>query len=384
MSTPAANFLDLDPSTSRLPKYERLKNSFIAAIESGRLRPGDALPPEKALAQSFGVARNTIRQALQELERRGMLQRIHGRGTFVDKNARQHVGEGLNRHLDIFALIVPETQRGFYPSLLHGFENAAREQNHQVIVCNSHNNLDKQAHIVLSLLDKRVAGVAIVPAATTPTPTAQIRQLQLQDIPVVLCHRGVDHVRAPLLSLPFREIGRRAASAAVQQGHLRAAFITGSLNESSKLLERGLRETMVEAGGELPDAFVIYQEMTGRQTSSCEQEMQVKLSRLCGHPKPPSVIFTSFDSLAELVYLLLRRLGVCVPDEMSIVGFGGANRAGAITSRLTSVIVDQAQTAHRAIGLLAEMRQGARSITDTQSMELAVDLAPGATLGPRG
>jgi DNA-binding LacI/PurR family transcriptional regulator len=108
--------------------------------------------------------------------------------------------------------------------------------------------------------------------------------------------------------------------------------MAGSLNESSKLLERGLHKTMVEAGGELPDAFVIDQEMTGRQAFVCEQELQVKLTRLCGHPKPPSVIFTSFDSLAELVCLILRRLRVRVPDEMSIVGFGGANRPGAITS----------------------------------------------------
>ena len=382
MSTLPADLLDLDLSAIGLPKYERLKNSFVTAIHSGRLQPGEALPPEKSLAQLLGVARNTVRQALQELEQRGLVQRIHGRGTFVDVNALEHIRNRTSRHLDLFALVVPETQSGFYPSLLHSYEDFAHEQNHQVIVCNSDNNLDKQAQIVLSLMDKRVAGVTIVPAATASTPPAHIRQLQQEDIPVVLCHRGVGRVKAPLLFLPFREIGRRAAAAAVEHGHLRAAYFTSSLTESAHLLERGLRETMVAAGGELPDTFVIYQHIIGRPAALSEQDLHVKLSHLCKHPKRPSVIFTSFDSLAELIYLLLCRLGVRVPEHMSIVGFGGANRNGAIISRLTSVVVDQSQTARRAIELLDEMRRGVRSITDDEAIELRVDVAPGSTLGP--
>jgi GntR family transcriptional regulator of arabinose operon len=366
------------------PKYEQLKNGITAAILSGRLQPGELLPPEKVLAASLGIARNTVRQALQELEKRGLLQRIHGRGTFVDTNALRLLRNGSDGHLEIYALVVPETQGGFYPSLLHGYEKAAHERNHQVIVCSSQNDLDKQAQVILSLMDKHVAGVTIVPAATTPTPSCHVRQLQQQDIPVVLCHRGVARIKAPLLSLPFREIGRCAASAAIDFGHRQAAFFTSSLSESAHQFEKGLRETLVAAGGALPSAFVVFQDTIGRPSDQCEQELQIKLCRLCEHSNRPTVIFTSFDTLAELIYLPLRRLGMRIPDDISLVGFGGALRNGAIISRLSSVVVDQSETARRAVALLDEMRSGVRSITDDETIQLQVALGSGTTLNALG
>ena len=47
------------------------------------LAPGEPLPPERALAESFSTSRTTVRQALRELTIEGRLVRMHGRGTFA-------------------------------------------------------------------------------------------------------------------------------------------------------------------------------------------------------------------------------------------------------------------------------------------------------------
>jgi DNA-binding GntR family transcriptional regulator len=52
-------------------------------IESGKLGPGDALPSESALAERYGVARGTARQALAELEGSGLVESVQGKGRFV-------------------------------------------------------------------------------------------------------------------------------------------------------------------------------------------------------------------------------------------------------------------------------------------------------------
>jgi GntR family transcriptional regulator len=66
-------------------KYADISAEIEAAILRGDLGPGDRLPPERALAEQHGVSRMTVRQALQTLESRGLLERAIGRngGSFV-------------------------------------------------------------------------------------------------------------------------------------------------------------------------------------------------------------------------------------------------------------------------------------------------------------
>ena len=57
--------------------------SELAAAIAAEYRPGDRLPPEPALAAAYGVSRATLREALQTLATTGLVQRVHGVGTFV-------------------------------------------------------------------------------------------------------------------------------------------------------------------------------------------------------------------------------------------------------------------------------------------------------------
>jgi GntR family transcriptional repressor for pyruvate dehydrogenase complex len=57
-------------------------------ILDGVLRPGDRIPPERELAVTVGVSRSSVRDALRDLEMRGLIDRKPGRGTVV-KAARE-------------------------------------------------------------------------------------------------------------------------------------------------------------------------------------------------------------------------------------------------------------------------------------------------------
>ena len=60
-----------------------LRDELRRIITSGSLRPGERLPTERELSSQFGVARNTVRRALDDLSRSGLIARHIGRGTFV-------------------------------------------------------------------------------------------------------------------------------------------------------------------------------------------------------------------------------------------------------------------------------------------------------------
>jgi len=79
--------LDLVLERGSKPLHVTIAEQLAAAIASGALAPGARLPPERQLAESLGVSRMTVRQALGDLERDGLLRRVVGRagGTFVSE-----------------------------------------------------------------------------------------------------------------------------------------------------------------------------------------------------------------------------------------------------------------------------------------------------------
>src|SRR5258708_7877086 len=74
--------------------YAQGQEHILERIRSGVWKEGDLIPTEMALVQQFGVARMTVRQALDRLIREGLLVRVRGRGTFV---ARPKIERELTR-----------------------------------------------------------------------------------------------------------------------------------------------------------------------------------------------------------------------------------------------------------------------------------------------
>jgi GntR family transcriptional regulator len=63
----------------------QVADDLKALMESRELAPGDKLPGEAELAELYGVSRDTIRRATQELAAEKLIVILHGRGTFVSE-----------------------------------------------------------------------------------------------------------------------------------------------------------------------------------------------------------------------------------------------------------------------------------------------------------
>ncbi len=82
-AAPGQHIVQTDHPAPGQSRYGWLAASLRARITQGEWVPGTALPPEAALAKEHGVALGTLRQALALLVAQGLLERQHGRGTFV-------------------------------------------------------------------------------------------------------------------------------------------------------------------------------------------------------------------------------------------------------------------------------------------------------------
>jgi len=71
------------PRRARTSKHRRIAEQLLNAIESGRWRPGEQLPSEEQLAAETASSLGTVQRALRNLVEMGVVERHHGRGTFV-------------------------------------------------------------------------------------------------------------------------------------------------------------------------------------------------------------------------------------------------------------------------------------------------------------
>jgi GntR family transcriptional repressor for pyruvate dehydrogenase complex len=78
---------------------EGLSNSLEQMIRDGVIGHEERLPPERELAQQLGVSRTSLREALHELQLKGLLDRRPGRGTVVLDPNQSRVGESLLGHM---------------------------------------------------------------------------------------------------------------------------------------------------------------------------------------------------------------------------------------------------------------------------------------------
>ncbi len=81
--------------SSPIPAYHQIASDLIERIAKGEWTVGDRFPPETELVQEYEVSRVTMRQALAELEQRGIIERQRGRGSFLTMNPTPFI-ESLN------------------------------------------------------------------------------------------------------------------------------------------------------------------------------------------------------------------------------------------------------------------------------------------------
>lgn len=73
-----------------LPLYVQLERALLTKMRQDGLRPGDRIPTEAEIAETYAVSRATIRQALTRLTADGYVERIQGLGSFVAKPRPTH------------------------------------------------------------------------------------------------------------------------------------------------------------------------------------------------------------------------------------------------------------------------------------------------------
>ena len=114
---------------SRQPVYEQIVEQMERFVLTGIMRPGDQMPSVRSLSAELSINPNTIQKAYSELDRRGILTSVPGRGCFVSSKAPEELSRLMRGKLtDLQDLVRSLKLAGIgWEEIREAAENAYRE-----------------------------------------------------------------------------------------------------------------------------------------------------------------------------------------------------------------------------------------------------------------
>jgi LacI family transcriptional regulator len=250
---------------------------------------------------------------------------------------------------NVIGMVVPDITNIFFPQLIRGVEDAARQNGYSVILCDSNEDPEEERRHLDTLFSRRVDGVLIA----CSDPTAGYEHLMRRRFPIVFVDRIPRGIIRAGVSTDNVEAGFRATNHLIELGHERIAFITGQLGLSPHYgrLE-GFRKAMQAKGLPILDEFLR------------EGDLEVETGRRLGiellslNPRPTAIITSNNRMLLGLTGAYTE-LGIPCPAEVSVVGFDDSAWTEHFTPGLTVMAQPAFDIGQAALAMLLSRMQPA-------------------------
>ncbi len=257
------------------------------------------------------ATRERVQQVIEEL------------GYIPNSNARSLV---LQR-TQMLSLLITDITNPFYTTLARGAEDAANLRGYRLLFSNSDEDYDKEKNYVETILSTRVDGVLFAPAGDRSLN--HLKQLQERNIPFVILDRTVPGITSDVIAGDSRDGALQLIRYLRNLGHRCIALVNGSSEVSTaRLREEGYMEGIREADLPFDEDLIL---RTGYRDFSDE----VGIDSLLAHEHKPTAIFAANNMLAIGVIRLLRKRGLRVPEDISVVCFDDLDLASAFDPFLT-------------------------------------------------
>ncbi|MBC7765521.1 MAG: GntR family transcriptional regulator [Hyphomonadaceae bacterium] len=306
------------------PKYQVLKAFIIEAIQSKQWLPHEVITSENVLAEQFTMSRHTVRQAIGQLTNEGWLYRVHGKGTFVQEQlppARKTIG-----------VITTYISDYIFPAIIRGIENVLSQNDCQLMLGCSNQQVDKERQCLESMRNQQVDGLIIEPAKSgMPNPNVDLIQKMIADgLPVLTLQACFDGLEHNYVILDDVQAGVTATKHLLDLGHRRIGGIFKADLAQGQLRYKGFMDAQTKVGISLAEERVVLfvGDETGKsiQTTQYETLLQNVTAVVCYN-----------DLVAVKLMDIIKEKGLKIPEDISIVSFDDSQLATFSEVKLTSV-----------------------------------------------
>ncbi|HUQ78848.1 MAG TPA: LacI family DNA-binding transcriptional regulator [Patescibacteria group bacterium] len=267
------------------------------------------------------------------------------------------VARSLKRQSTLtLGLIVTDIENPYFPQLVKGVEEAAIGEGYAILLCSADDDPDREASYLDILVERRVDGIIV---AASTIGLSQAAWLARPPVPVVLVNTSVRSGELPSVASDNRAGGRLATRHLLGLGHRRFGYLmppARNLDAPERLA--GVRDELDAAGlaSDGPDAALAVSDGAPTVVGG-----EIAMAALLARSPRPTAIVAYNDLMAIGAMRAIRRHGLRVPQDVSLVGFDDVALAAYVEPALTTLRQETGEMGRWAVATLTEQLAGRRA-----------------------
>ncbi len=310
----------------------------------------------KDIAREFNISVSTVSRALKDSpriskERRAMIQQYARDHNFTPNVLAESLRLSHVQPIKVIGVIIPEFAHYYFSTVLSGIEEEASAHGYRIMVAQSGEHYEREVQLCKSFLNNKVCGV-IVSQAKDTHHYDHFTKLINNGVPLVFYDRICTGVNASRVVVDDYLGAYNAVSYLIQTGCRRIAYYGSQMNlEIAKNRFNGYKDALLKHGIPFRDKW----------TRICDNRHDAEMITpdIFDGDSYPDAFFAINDDTAIGILYTVKRMGLRVPEDISICGFSNGVRAVSCDPMLTTVEQQGIRVGEEAVNILIDHVEGA-------------------------
>ena len=284
------------------------------------------------IARELGISASTVSRALSDnprisLATRKLVQKLALENGYRPNTMASNLRKGKGNTVGV---IVPNISRSFFSNVISGMEKELSSAGFNLMICQSHESIEKEREAISTLLDARVDGIMMSLSMESSDPV-HIRQLVDAGVRLVFFDRIPRGQNVSRVVINDYIAAFNLTKYLISQGYSRIAHVAGYKGISVYDDRRqGYEDAMRKNGMDIPGHFIAETEMTREGGAKA-------FDRFFSGSVAPDAVVSAGDYSAHGVFLEAQKNGLNVPVDLAISGFSNEEFTQHIDPPITTV-----------------------------------------------
>lgn len=244
-------------------------------------------------------------------------------------------------------ILIPDITSAYFPEIVRGIEDMAKECNYNIILCNTDLHFEKEKAALKMFHEKKVDGVLFM---SNEICEATMDKFQEMDIPIVLISTRDDTGILPSITIDNEQAAFAAVDYLCKLGHKKIAMLAGRFKDPN--------------AGE--PRITGYRRALGKNEINLDKEMLLEgnfdyksgyenMLRLLKNENRPTAVFAASDTMAIGAYKAILENNLRIPEDISIIGFDGIEVAEFVYPPISTIEQPRYNMGSEAMRLLEKL-----------------------------